>query len=175
MRPMIAVRRQRPLAVRIAEYFLVGVALAGGTLVLATRFGLAFPIQDRRCLPYSAYLVIWDGQAPEPGEFVVFRTDQRVKPIYPAGVDFVKKVVAGGGSAYRVRADGEVLVNGEVLGHMEKDVLKELEVPPEALARTGQVPKGGVFAIGTLPGTYDSRYWGPVRREQIRGRAIPLF
>lgn len=38
-----------------------------------------------------------------------------------------------------------------------------------------QLQDGQVFALGTHAESFDSRYFGPIDREQIAGAAIPLF
>lgn len=38
-----------------------------------------------------------------------------------------------------------------------------------------QLQHGQVFVLGTHPESFDSRYFGPIDREQIAGAAIPLF
>jgi len=35
--------------------------------------------------------------------------------------------------------------------------------------------KDQVFLMGTTKESFDSRYWGPVRRDSIIGRALPLL
>lgn len=38
-----------------------------------------------------------------------------------------------------------------------------------------QLQNGQVFVLGTHPESFDSRYFGPIDREQIAGAAIPMF
>ncbi len=40
---------------------------------------------------------------------------------------------------------------------------------------TGRVPEGRYFVIGDSPDSYDSRYFGFLRKEDILARAYPIF
>ena len=64
--------------------------------------------------------------------------------------------------------DGSVQVtcNGE-----ELDIAATLKRPPEDFHADFTVPEGTYFILGDTRDSYDSRYWGPLPAEALRGRA----
>ncbi|MGH7349338.1 MAG: signal peptidase I [Candidatus Rokuibacteriota bacterium] len=111
---------------------------------------------------------------PQRGDIVVFK--------YPndEARDFIKRIIAVGGDTIQVR-DNHVVLNGRPV--------EEPYVRPESFAAppSGQcgyaygcdpltVPAGAYFVMGdNRDNSQDSRYWGFVRREKIRGKAFLIY
>jgi signal peptidase I len=111
---------------------------------------------------------------PVRGDIIVFK--------YPndEARDFIKRIVAIGGETVQVR-DNRVFVNGQAT--------------PEPYARPGSIPSvpsthcgylygcdptpvphGSYFVMGdNRDNSQDSRYWGFVKREKIRGKAFLIY
>jgi signal peptidase I len=113
-------------------------------------------------------------RAPERGDIIVFK--------YPndESRDFIKRIIAVGGDTVQVR-DNRVWLNGKPLN--------EPYVRPGSLHDTPstycgylyacealRVPAGSYFVMGdNRDNSQDSRYWGFVRREKIRGKAFLIY
>jgi signal peptidase I len=112
------------------------------------------------------------------GDVFVFRS-----PVDPT-VDFIKRAVAVGGD--RVRVERKRLIrNGEPLAepyvfHKDPQLFEGPHVPA---ARRGRdelpervVPDGELFAMGdNRDNSQDSRFWGTVRPEAVRGKALLVY
>ena len=109
----------------------------------------------------------------ERGALVAFRTDERMTPWYSQGTIFVKQVAALPGDRVDVDEQG-MHVNGRTLA----DALlltSTLNKPIEAFVRSDVVHPGQYWVLGTSPDSFDSRYWGPIRQDQIVGMATVVF
>lgn len=141
----------------------------------AARFEIGHdPQENGRCLPFSVYLVDRHSRNFAPGDYIIFRSDERMVPYRTYGSQVAKQVKAIAGDVVEVR-NGRVFINGYNSGILEEYVLKKLDKPAEAFNRTITVSPGEIWAEGTLPKTFDSRYWGTVQEQQIIGKAYPLF
>jgi len=103
---------------------------------------------------------------PERGEVVVFRA-----PPEP-GKYYIKRIIGLPGETVRI-ADGTVtIINDE---HPEGLVLSEpyIRYNQTDEVMTVTVPEGTYFVMGdNRTGSYDSRGWGPLDEDEIRGRAL---
>ncbi len=100
---------------------------------------------------------------PSPGEVIVFREP---------GVDgrnLVKRVVAVDGQKIEVR-NGDVFLDGSLVRESFVISASSDTIP------THQVPEGTIFVMGdNRANSLDSRYFGPVDTESVRGRAFIIF
>ncbi len=105
------------------------------------------------------------GAPPEDGAPCATPTRTR------ADVNFIKRVVAGPGDRLRIR-DGRAIVNGKPLDEpyaQDCGGSDGCDFPGEIT-----IPDDHWFMMGdNRNASADSRYWGPVPRENVRGR--PLF
>lgn len=116
--------------------------------------------------------IIYHIHPPQRGEVVVFHA--------PAGVDYIKRVIALPGEKVKVE-NNKVYVNGEEL---KEPYIQEAI---DERAKNGQlynspgytetvVPEGQVFVMGdNRPNSSDSRMIGPVAYDKIVGRADIRF
>ncbi|MFO7767397.1 MAG: signal peptidase I [bacterium] len=132
-------------------------------------------------ITYGAYVDIGvtEGRLPglrEPrsGDIVVFRY-----PLDPSK-DFVKRLIAGPGQTVRI-TDREIYVDGELMPdpprakHIDPRIL-----PPSYSNRDNfgpiTVPRGQYFFMGdNRENSKDSREWGYVPEEYIKGRAFLIY
>jgi signal peptidase I len=102
---------------------------------------------------------------PRPGDIVVF--------VYPKerDKDFIKRIVAVGGQTIEVRGT-RVLVNGSVVDDPNAHYAKRDHGDYGPFT----VPAGHVFVMGdNRDESYDSRFWGPVPVEDIKGLALVIY
>ena len=154
---------------------LLAVILAGGKWFMAHyTLGLA---SGTPCLPGRLYLVEKGGQPVRHG-LVAFRTDGRQRPYRP-GTRFVKLVVGLPGDQVEINAacrGAVVRPDGAVYSFvLEDSVLDRLGKECRDFAASYDIPPDSYFVMGTLPDSYDSRYWGLVSSEQVIGRAWKVF
>jgi signal peptidase I len=113
------------------------------------------------------------------GDIVVFRYPEQ------PDTDFVKRVIGLPDETIMIR-DKTVYVDGVELDepyvfHADPSVFPEEEELPEPYRSRDQfgpwvVPRGSYFVMGdNRDRSNDSRYWGPVRRELIKGRAFLVY
>jgi signal peptidase I len=111
---------------------------------------------------------------PQRGDIVVFKYP------YDETRDFIKRIIAVGGDTIQVR-DNRVVLNGRPI---EESYVRpgSLTGPPSGQCSYQYgcepltVPPGSYFVMGdNRDNSQDSRYWGFVRREKIRGKAFVIY
>jgi signal peptidase I len=101
---------------------------------------------------------------PERGDIVVFK--------YPNDEtrDFIKRIVAVGGDTVQV-VDNRVVLNGRLI---DEPYIRHCGYLYGCEPTV--VPQGAYFVMGdNRDNSQDSRYWGFVRREKIRGKAFLIY
>ena len=113
---------------------------------------------------------------PQRGDIVVFKYPQDEKR------DFIKRIVAIPGDQILIRGH-DVHVNGQ---RLQEAYVKHTAPPHSQAGRTycgyaygceaTAVPTGSYFVMGdNRDNSQDSRYWGFVRREKIKGKAFLIY
>ncbi len=111
---------------------------------------------------------------PERGDIVVFK--------YPADEsrDFIKRIIGVGGDTVQVQ-DNRVKLNGRPI---EEPYVRPGSIPAVPSGHCGYlygcdplvVPPDSYFVMGdNRDNSQDSRYWGFVRGEKIRGKAFLIY
>lgn len=137
--------------------------LAIGDHLLVSKFiyGSKLPFSDNRILAI---------RNPRRGDVIVFE--------YPEDPtkDFIKRVVGTPGDVVEGK-DKKVFVNGKQYGnpheiHKEKEIIPK-EMNPRDTFGPVTVPAGSYFVMGdNRDRSYDSRFWGFVSMEKIKGLAF---
>ncbi len=125
-------------------------------------YGIKIPFVDRKFLVYKE---------PKRGDIVVFIFPKDKKK------DFIKRVVGGPGDTVEVRQK-KIYINGkywddpygvyrdaEVTGMVPRDNFGPVVVPPDNVLVMGD----------NRDRSYDSRFWGFVPFDQIKGKALILY
>lgn len=138
-----------------------------GDHLIAMKFlyGSKIPFTDKRILKI---------RDPKPGDIIVFRFPE------DPSKDFIKRCVAVGGQTIEIK-NKKVYVDGilkELPEHakiVEKTVYPARFGPRDNYSRF-EVPPGHVFVMGdNRDNSNDSRYWGTVPYENIKGKAFMLY
>ncbi|MBI4518319.1 MAG: signal peptidase I [Deltaproteobacteria bacterium] len=133
-------------------------------LVNKLAYGLRLPLVGLQLLSF--------GQ-PKPGDIIVF-----IYPVDPSK-DFIKRVIAVAGDVVEVR-NKRVYVNGTPRDDAHAYFTDGLEdarggVPRDIYGPTA-VPPDHVFVMGdNRDRSYDSRFWGFVSLDEIRGKAFLIY
>lgn len=151
-----------------AVLFTFAVLVALPLIWAGAHYRIGVSAESEQSIGSAWTLVHLDRDAPPVGSYGVFRIDDRVGHGFLPGTWFVKLVVGRPGDLVQVRKD-ETLVNGVVVAGA-LDSIHPIDAP-ERFVRTFVLEPGDYFVVGTRPHSLDSRYWGPVHRDQFRGRA----
>lgn len=167
----------------------MSVAVGGvATLALgAACYAIGARVNTTRSIPLGLY---WTSDAPvETGRYVMFcppqlgvfeearRRGYIAAGFCPGGYGYImKKVLAANGDAINVAADG-VRVNGRLLSDSAPF---KADKSGRAMARFQSdayvLSEFQVLLMSDVnPGSFDSRYFGPIQRSQIKTVISPVF
>lgn len=167
--------RPRKSARRFAvEMLLVGVLVAGLGTLFFSRFSFGYDPQHVVSIQgYSLYLIDKGDKTLTRDRLYSFHAHE-LPPIYTARTRLVKYLRGLPADAVEVTLDEAVMINGQLraTGLAQADRLGR---PRAAFAGKGVLGENAYWFMGDTPQSFDSRYWGPVTREQIIGRVYPLF
>jgi signal peptidase I len=161
--------------------------LYNGDFILVNKFGygLRCPVGSCKLLPIGE---------PQRGDVVVFRYPAQSAADPNMGNDFIKRVVGLPGDHIQY-VDKVLTVNGQKVDNVPAGVFPEdglaqrfaenlVGVHHDILMNPGvrspevdeTVPPGHYFMMGdNRDGSNDSRYWGFVPEENLKGRAILIW
>ena len=92
--------------------------------------------------------------------------------LFADGTHMVKILVGLPGDRIEITPE-RTMVNGvEVATGL--DLAERLGQTPDAFARAFVVPEGEYFGVGKSDSSFDSRYFGLIKREQVLGKAWRL-
>jgi signal peptidase I len=123
-------------------------------------------------LPFTGSLLIPVKQ-PQRGEIAVFEFPE------DPDKDFIKRVIAVAGDMVELR-DKQVYVNGQP-APQSFAVFRDPHILPAAMQPRDnlgpiRVPAGKLFVMGdNRDQSYDSRFWGFVDLEAVKGRAFMIY
>lgn len=138
------------------------------------RFSIGINPQVMGCIRGTVFIVDHQDKTPVVGEVFAYRAMQ-AEPVYANGTLMAKFLAAGPGDTVEVTPDFRILVNGRQfargLPHLK--ALDDEAVKRYVGRRVLQADE--FWMLGTMPMSFDSRYWGPINGSQIVGRAHVLF
>lgn len=143
-------------------------------------YRLGIVTQQTTCLPgWRVFLMDLDDRTPKRDAVYTFRA-KGIAVTLPGGPTLfrdgteIAKIVAGlPGDLVEVGRD-VTRINGVVAGK-GLDLARTLKKQPEDFVRRDSVPAGHYLFMGRTRDSYDGRYWGYVRADQVVGRAYHLY
>ncbi len=116
---------------------------------------------------------IYNFQEPKRGDVVVFEF-----PKDPS-IDYIKRIVAIGGDTVEI-INKKLYLNGvqqkEISVINTSNKMFSSTVNPRDNLGPITVPQNAIFLLGdNRDNSYDSRFWGPVNQNKIKGKAICLY
>ena len=171
-------RRSNPMRTVIEWGVIIAVALIGALVIRTVLFQAFFipsasmdptlKVHDRILVNKLSYHM----HPVHRGDIVVFKRSPNMRTTEGDIKDLVKRVIGLPGETIDSTADGHIEINGQVLS--------ESYLPPgTALGPPIQkqvIPAGHYFVMGdNRTDSSDSRFFGPIARSQIIGRAFILI
>jgi len=142
--------------------------------VVQANWHLGIDPQEVKCLPYDYFVIAQ--KRPEQivsGRFYRYTAKGLGAPLKD-GTPLVKIAAAVAGDQVEVNRNG-IFINGKKWGDLNRYVLDKTKHTVEGVTRKYVVGQGEVLLLGTLPRSYDGRYFGPVAIKQVTGRAWPVW
>lgn len=153
---------------RAAASVLLVLALLTGAYL----FGVRVSFNVSGSLPHRAFLTVRGGEVScGPQSIGLFRLNVR-NPYWDYGEVFAKRFVGCPGDTLLTRG-AEFYINGERVAVARGRDSSGTAV--SSFSHDGAIPPGSYFVLGDAKRSYDSRYWGFVRKSWIVGRGFPLF
>ena len=149
---------------------LVCLLALGNVIGQRYRIGLDFT----HCLPYRVYLLDLSDIIPRHRQgFYVFRA-QGLEPVFAESTWIVKRLVGLPGDIVVVTSGELIRVNRDSL-RQGLPVAKQLGQTQESFVGWDVLEPEYYWVLGDSAHSFDSRYWGALRAEQIIGRAYPIL
>lgn len=169
------IKRNKSMKVFIVQAILVTLVLVAVGGYVKDRFKVGFGGQKRACLPWDVYLIDSHNKNFKIGSLVAFIADDRMEPKFHKGTTVIKQVAGQGGDSVHVDAGAHYIVAGANYGVIEEEGAAVAQQELSRLLIDETIPANQLSVIGTLPRSFDSRYWGYVQSEQIIGRAYGIY
>lgn len=152
----------------------LSILLGLGHLFFA-RYSFAFDPQSSRCIPgYSFYIIDHRDIKIERGALYAFYSKD-LSPILPEGIPMIKFLKGMPGDQIEINPYDQIIINGkpDVFGLS----LAESKFGRDASTFRGRttLKANEYWFLGTSTASFDSRYWGAIRSENIIGRAHPIM
>ncbi len=127
-------------------------------------FGIKIPFTSINLFPW---------ESPQRGDVIVF-----IYPLEPEK-DFIKRVIAVGGDTVRI-VNKKLYINGTEVPDPHAVYKEDTILPADQQKRDNfgpvTVPKGALFVLGdNRDRSLDSRFWGFVPLEDVRGKAFIIY
>ena len=183
-------RTKKPWPVFIGQCLIFLALIVGLGWWFSTRYEIGIA-QGKPCMRGRVYLIERriGGRAEkfQRGDLIVFRTDRRTMPWYQPGTRFLKLVRGVPGDRVQINAAGKLEITGpdyRFESALEPQVVQLLAQqrgkmaagksgpPPVDFTADYRLAPEEYFVMGTLPDSYDSRYWGTVRLSQVVGKGL---
>ena len=140
------------------------------------RFRIGIDDQKVPCLGHHVYFIDLKRVEAKPVKGEAYSFVVRLRPLAqndkePREFTWAKRLAAAEGDKIEITKDGKFLVNGTLVRE-SLPLAAKLGKEPEYFSRRQVLKKGELYFLGDTETSYDSRYWGPVKVTQLRGKVI---
>jgi conjugal transfer pilin signal peptidase TrbI len=139
--------------------------------ILLPRLGITFAVNASPSIDKRVF-VVTERSNPQCGGLGAFYFNIPGSPYWREGTKFIKRFVGCPGDVLEVKGL-EFYINWHHVGTACSTDSKG--IPVNHFMWNGKIPEGSYFVMGDDTRSYDSRYWGFVKKEWIIGKALPLF
>tara|TARA_Y100001951_G_scaffold105300_1_gene121621 strand:+ start:2175 stop:2690 length:516 start_codon:yes stop_codon:yes gene_type:complete len=137
------------------------------------RYSIAFNGSNSDCLKATVFLIDkWDTNFTN--EDIIAFVMNVENGLFETGRTWVKKVAAMPGQQVSVSHD-DVIVGEARYALSTSYVLKMLERDFDSVVTSWTMSDEQVFMIGETLTSFDSRYWGPIQKSDVVGKAYAIF
>lgn len=158
----------------LAGMALSAVAIGSVAVWISQTYRIGWDRQVNRCLGYRFYLVDLKSRPSEIGDIAVFRAAAS-NPVFDEGEIVAKRLKAKAGDVVEINSRLEILVNGEVVAKGLPYLKAASDGTVSRYIGKRRLKEGEYWVLGDSPSSYDSRYWGVLRENQIIGKGHALF
>jgi len=174
--PVLPPKKKKRVTLIFGINFLI-CALIVGLIVSEIFFAfvrVGISAQNIKCLPGTVFIARQSPpKAYQRGQTLAYRS-HGLMPLLPDGYVVIKLVAGLPGDKVEVTPAG-ISINGTYWGPLNPAVLEKSGKTTESVTRSFKIPEGELLLLGTLPRSYDGRYWGTVKFEQVIGRAWMIW
>ena len=116
----------------------------------------------------------------EQGDLAYFEMNVE-NQFYPTGLRWIKKVAAMPNSVVSVEENKVVVDNLTEFSLSLRHIITALNLADNSIGeiedytKVIQLENDEVFMIGETINSFDGRFWGPLKKEQIKGTAYAIF
>jgi len=142
-----------------------------------SRYRIAIDTQLNKCLPNKTFFLIDLKDKTLKRDALYAFGSKGLQPFYEDGTQMVKILMGMQGDKVEILDDTDFIgihVNGRSVGTGVFHA-KRLNIEPKALLGSRVLDEDELWFMGISPTSFDSRYWGPAKRDQVIGRAYAIF
>ncbi|MEQ9418099.1 MAG: signal peptidase I [Salinisphaeraceae bacterium] len=165
----------RNLYIGLVKTLITLVILLPALYFARENFTLGFEMQKgAHSVPHTVFLIHKQSYPFRADQYIAFETKGLVDP-FVDGLTMIKIVAGVPGDTVRVTPEA-VFVNQAKVADITVDTIGEKTGNPVSVKTIDtRIPPGHYFVLGTHPKSYDSRFWGLVKPDQLIGRAYGLW
>lgn len=140
-----------------------------GDHLLVTKFAYDVRLPSNLWLDTTDGKVLYKTGDPERGDIIVFKFPEDETK------DYIKRVIGLPGETLEIR-EKIVYINGEPIDEPYAMHTKYTMQPIRDNFGPVTIPEGEFFVMGdNREGSFDSRWWGTVKRQKIVGKALVIY
>lgn len=153
---------------------IVATAIFFGGAAFMSRYRIGIDSQIDRCIPnYSVYLIDLNNRNLQKDKIYAFKAIG-LQPLFKDGTWMVKYLRATPGDVVEVNAEMDVKVNDRTLAS-GLPLIMRIGGAEKSFVGKKKLLDDQFWVMGSSFTSFDSRYWGTIKQEQIIGRAYPIF
>lgn len=149
-------------------------ACVGAQYLFYRSWSIGIDNQIYRCIDARVYVVSKTDRIPVRDEIFAI-VSKGAAPAIPDGELMAKYIRGLPGDKVTITEDAKIYVNGKLMGEGLYHLRDASEEERRKFIGSRVLKDDEYWVMGTLPRSFDSRYYGPVRGWQIKGRVYAAF